>query len=215
MRHAGVQEIVAIEGRDFNIEKAELVQSILNASKVRFLQGNLETFDFAPLGQFDAVYCVGVLYHLPRPWELLEKLANVADVLYINTHYCARREITMTLHGYEGKQWDEFGYEDPLSGMSAWSFWPTLEALTRMLRHAGFVAESSIPIRWAPVKVRMGRRSWRGGARHCPRTRNRCSRKGHGRFSASCLHPRGRCERRKRLGGGSVLAHCVGERGRC
>ena len=140
-RHPGVREVIAIEGRDFNIEKAEYVRGILGASNVRFLQGNLETFDFAPLGRFDAVYCVGVLYHLPKPWELLAKLASVADALYINTHYCPLNEVAMTLHGYEGKKWDEFGYEDPLSGMSAWSYWLTLEALTRMLLDCGFVAE--------------------------------------------------------------------------
>jgi SAM-dependent methyltransferase len=140
-RHPGVREVVAIEGRDFNIEKAEFVQGVLGASQVRFLQGNLETFDFRPLGRFDAVYCVGVLYHLPKPWEFVAKLAKVTDLLYINTHYCPRNEISMTLHGYEGKQWAEFGYEDPLSGMSAWSFWPTLRALTQMLRDAGFIPQ--------------------------------------------------------------------------
>src|SRR5262249_34213833 len=34
-----------------------------------------------------------------------------------------------------------FGYQDPLSGLSAWSFWPTLPALATMLANAGFVAE--------------------------------------------------------------------------
>ena len=140
-RHPGLREIIAIEGRAFNLEKAEFVRKLLGVGNVRFLLGNLETFDFAPLGKFDAVYCVGVLYHLPKPWELLTKLAKVADYLYINTHYSPHNEIAMSLSGYEGKRWNEFGYDDPLSGMSAWSFWPTLRSLADMLLRSGFVPE--------------------------------------------------------------------------
>src|SRR5438309_9844020 len=68
-RHAGVREVVAIEGRAFNIEKATFVQQALGIKNVVFLQDDLESYDFTPLGRFDAVYCVGLLYHLPRPWE--------------------------------------------------------------------------------------------------------------------------------------------------
>jgi len=140
-KHPGITEIVAIEGRTYNIEKAELVKKVLAIQNVHFILGDLESFDFTPLGRFDAVYCVGVLYHLPNPWELLAKLATLTDTLYINTHFCPSNQIGLTLQGYEGKKWLEFGYEDPLSGMSSWSFWPTLKSLTTMLQDAGFVPE--------------------------------------------------------------------------
>jgi SAM-dependent methyltransferase len=140
-RHPRVDQVIAIEGRGFNIDKATFVKHALAANNVTFLEGDLEAFDFTPLGRFDAVYCVGLLYHLPHPWELLAKLAKVSDILYINTHYCPLSQAALTLHGYEGKKWLEFGYEDPLSGMSSWSFWPTLPALARMLLEAGFVPE--------------------------------------------------------------------------
>lgn len=140
-KHPGVDEVVALEGRDFNFEKALFAKEVLEVENVTFLEANLESFDFTPLGRFDAVYCVGVLYHLPNPWELLLKLRSVADILYINTHYCSRTEVAMTLHGYDGKQWLESGYHDPLSGMSSWSWWPTLDALAMMILDAGFVPE--------------------------------------------------------------------------
>jgi SAM-dependent methyltransferase len=140
-RHPGVQEVVGIEGRDYHFEKAQLVRKALGASNVTFLHRDLESFDFSRLGRFDATYCVGVLYHLPRPWELLARLAPVTDVLYLNTHYCPRKEVEMALGGYEGKKWLEGGYDDPLSGLSAWSFWPTLEALCEMLLDNGFLPE--------------------------------------------------------------------------
>ncbi len=140
-KHPGVDQVVAIEGRDYNFEKAKYVERTLQIKNVIFLEADLESFDFAALGRFDAVYCVGVLYHLPNQWELLVKLERVTDILYINTHYCPRNEMAVTVHGYEGKKWLESGYQDPLSGMSSWSFWPTLDALAMMILDAGFVPE--------------------------------------------------------------------------
>src|SRR5262249_20462097 len=122
--HPSVQEVVGIEGRDYHVEKADLVRRALGATNVTFAHADLEAFDFVPLGRFDAVYCVGLLYRLPRPWDLLARLSGVADMVYLNTHYCARSEVETTLHGYRGRRWREAGYDDPLSGLSAWSFWP-------------------------------------------------------------------------------------------
>lgn len=140
-RHPGVQEIVAVEGRDYHVAKAKWVQKALGVTKIKFLQADLETFDFTSLGRFDAVYCVGLLYHLPEPWALLEKLARCADIIYLNTHYCLQNQANMTAQGYEGMKWLEGGYTDPLSGMSSWSFWPTLKSLANMLLDTGFVPQ--------------------------------------------------------------------------
>ena len=140
-KRPGVEEIVAVEGRDYNVEKARLVQRLLGITNVTFVEANLETFDLKSLGRFDAVYCVGLLYHLPKPWELLAKLKEVSDVLYLNTHYCRANCVSRTVDGHEGANWREFGYRDPLSGLSNWSFWPTLKSLTKILLDAGYVPE--------------------------------------------------------------------------
>jgi hypothetical protein len=55
---------------------------------VRFV--HLETFDLTTLGSFEAVFNGGLLYHLPRPWELLERVARVTDQLYLSTHSLRR-----------------------------------------------------------------------------------------------------------------------------
>lgn len=137
----GVTEVVAIEGRDYNIEKARFAQRLLGLTNVTFIEANLETFDFKSLGRFDAVYCVGLLYHLPKPWELLTRLNDVSDVIYLNTHYCRASCASRKADAYEGANWYEMGFEDPLSGLSNWSFWPTLKSLTHMLADAGFLSE--------------------------------------------------------------------------
>lgn len=132
-------EIVAVEGRDYNIAKARFVQRLLGITNVTFIEANLETYDLASLGRFDAVYCVGLLYHLPKPWELLTRLQGVSDVIYLNTHYCRENRSVRTVCGYEGADWRESGFKDPLSGLSTWSFWPTLKSLSQMLLDAGFL----------------------------------------------------------------------------
>ncbi len=70
----GVEEVVAIEGRAANIRKAELVTRLLEVRNVRYVEANLETTDLlAQFGRFDAIFCSGLLYHLPEPWKLIEQ----------------------------------------------------------------------------------------------------------------------------------------------
>jgi SAM-dependent methyltransferase len=140
-KHPGVEEVIAIEGRDFNLAKARFVQELLGIRNVRFLQGDLETFNLRALDRFDAVYCVGLLYHLPNPWDILAQLSDLTELVYLNTHYCPKNQVELTIGGYQGKKWKEFGYADPLSGLSSWSFWPTLESLAHMFLDTGFVPE--------------------------------------------------------------------------
>jgi cyclopropane fatty-acyl-phospholipid synthase-like methyltransferase len=46
---------------------------------------DLENWDPAPLGKFDAVLCFGVLYHLSAPAEFLAACARAAPQLYLET----------------------------------------------------------------------------------------------------------------------------------
>src|SRR5687767_8325594 len=49
-QHPGVTRVLAIEGREGNIRRAEFARSLFNARTVEFLQANLETTDLAKLG---------------------------------------------------------------------------------------------------------------------------------------------------------------------
>ncbi len=135
-----VARVVGIEAREGNVARARLALSLLPTPKVEFVLGNLETMDLSPLGSFDAVFCSGLLYHLPRPWELLARLPGVAPDLFLWTHYAPSSRARGEEGGYAGIAVGEFGLEDPLSGMSAGSFWPTLPSLVSMLRASGYLA---------------------------------------------------------------------------
>lgn len=135
----GVQKIVAVEGRKSSLEKARFVQAVNGQSKVAFTHASLETLDLTKLGRFDAVVCMGLLYHLPKPWTLIEGISRVSDGLFLWTHYAADSEARKVRHGYVGRVYREWRFLfEPLSGLSFTSFWPTREMLVRMLGDHGF-----------------------------------------------------------------------------
>lgn len=136
-------EVVAIESRSVNLARAKWVQSLLGVPSATFHQMNLDQDELAHLGTFDVIYNVGLLYHLVRPWDLLEKLARLSGAMFLWTHYANDAKFTAGEKKYQGIRYQEFGHSDPLSGMAEYSFWPTLEELKRMLGDAGFV-ESEI-----------------------------------------------------------------------
>jgi SAM-dependent methyltransferase len=137
-RFPGVERVVAIEGRKSNVDKAQFIQQMLDIQNVEFVVANLESFDFSTKGPFDAVFCVGLLYHLPKPWTLIEKSSKASQNLFLWTHYAPEKEANLEMNGYRGVNYKEFGLSDPLSGMSPQSFWPTLDHLKRMLLYYGF-----------------------------------------------------------------------------
>lgn len=133
-----VKYVLGVEGRDFNVEKARFVQGLLKMTNVEFVTANLETTDLASHGEFDAVFCSGLLYHLPKPWELIERISRVSPNVFMWTHYTKEEDINTSANGWPGFTYQELGLADPLSGMSADSFWPTLEGLQDMLKKYGF-----------------------------------------------------------------------------
>ena len=92
----------------------------------------------AYFGRFDAVLCSGLLYHLPRPWELLDRLPAAAPGLLLATHYAAAGAVDTSVDGIPGHWYTEQGYTDSLSGLSPRSFWMTVPAIVERLRSAGY-----------------------------------------------------------------------------
>lgn len=137
-RALDAQRVVGVEGRPANADRARLVMRTLGLSNVEIHQGDLETLDLSTLGRFDAVFNCGLLYHLPRPWELLGRIADVTRGMYLSTHYCRDEQVNAEVNGYSGLLYGEHGLDEPLSGLSPQSFWPTRASLLAMVRNAGF-----------------------------------------------------------------------------
>ncbi len=137
-RQPGVERVLAVEGRPSNIDKAKFIGSLLGVSNVQFKQANLEQLQLVSLGYFDAIFCCGLLYHLPEPWKLISQAPLVAPSLFVWTVYANENEATIEIDGLRGREYIEGGLNEPLSGLSPKSIWLTLPSLVELLKRSGY-----------------------------------------------------------------------------
>ena len=162
--HQRVEHVTAIEGRTANLEKARLVQRLLGVDNVTFVEADLETAELDGLGRFDSLFCVGLLYHLPQPWTLIDRFSSVTDRVFLQTHYAATAEETRD--GRPGRSYPEYGSSDPLSGLSHAPFWLTLPALNAQLERNGYAVrelERNLEHPNGPIVTLVAQRSSPGG----------------------------------------------------
>lgn len=131
-------QVLGIEERQANVEKAKFVQQLLRLRNVEFIQADLEKTELSTFGQFDAVFCSCLLYHLPEPWKLIKEIGNISHKLFIWTHYATEDKANEIVHGFHGFWYQECGVKDPLSGLSIKSFWITPPSLKEMLKQYAF-----------------------------------------------------------------------------
>jgi tRNA (mo5U34)-methyltransferase len=84
---AGCDFVAGIDGRQMHIDQANLVfeQKHVDAGRYEFIVGNVLS-DPWPAGDFDVVLCLGLLYHISKPVELMERIAATkADLVVIDT----------------------------------------------------------------------------------------------------------------------------------
>jgi tRNA (mo5U34)-methyltransferase len=83
---AGAAFVLGVDARAQHVEQAQLVFRArgVPADRYRFTQANV--FDMTPHslgGRFDVVLCLGLLYHVCKPMELLERIGAVNDDLLL------------------------------------------------------------------------------------------------------------------------------------
>ena len=108
-------------------------------SKVETMVGDFMTMDLEPLGTFDVVLFLGVLYHMENPLASLRRVASLSNgSVIIETH-------AMVIPGYEHLEICEFYSSNQLArDVSNW-WGPNLKALEGMCRAAGFVRVEVVP----------------------------------------------------------------------
>jgi 2-polyprenyl-3-methyl-5-hydroxy-6-metoxy-1,4-benzoquinol methylase len=79
-------QVLGLEVRESNIAACNYVKSKTNLPQLEFVQDN--ALNIASYGEFDAVFCCGLLYHLDRPKHFLETLSAVTKkLLIVQTHF--------------------------------------------------------------------------------------------------------------------------------
>lgn len=84
---AGAEFVLGVDGRQMHIDQAQLVMETkrIEPSRYRFVRANV--FEWEPEDQFDVVLCFGLLYHVCRPVELLERSSRWnRDLLVIDSN---------------------------------------------------------------------------------------------------------------------------------
>lgn len=154
-------EVVGIEGREANIEKARFAKEVLALEKLELVQDDVRNLSKEKYGYFDVVLCLGILYHLDVPDVLtfLERIAEVCQgFVLIDTHVSIVPEKSY-LHGgrnYWGRAYKEHDVNSTSEDRARqlWasldnpeSFWLTRTSLYNALSHVGFtsVYECHVP----------------------------------------------------------------------
>jgi tRNA (mo5U34)-methyltransferase len=84
----GADFVLGLDGRRMHIDQANFVFEVKEIDKDRYDFREANVFDFAyeEFGDFDIVLCLGLVYHLNKPVELMETIARVnSDVVVIDT----------------------------------------------------------------------------------------------------------------------------------
>jgi SAM-dependent methyltransferase len=154
-------EVVAIEGRQGNVEKTQFLKDALGLERLGIVRGDVRSLSAEAHGRFDLVLCLGLLYHLEgiAAVRLVHAIAEMTRRLVVfETHVALapRSSITVDDRIYWGRPIREFDPGAPLEMQerlsrsalgNAESFWLTRASLFNLLTDAGFtsVAELHVP----------------------------------------------------------------------
>lgn len=149
--------VLGVEGREANFEKAELIRRYYDLANLRFALRDVKTLDPERDGVFDVVVCCGLLYHLDDPFSFLETLSRLTargGLLFLDTHVAPKGSTKVAEVGdlttveHDGRTYDGRWAHEPREGNvldQHWSavsndrsFWPTRRSLIRGVYHAGF-----------------------------------------------------------------------------
>jgi SAM-dependent methyltransferase len=83
--------VLGVDVRESNIEACRYVQSKTNLPNLRFVCDDV--WNLARYGEFDVVFCCGLLYHLDRPRQFLEMISTLTTkALIVQTHFSTQEE---------------------------------------------------------------------------------------------------------------------------
>ncbi len=155
-------EVVALDARKQRMKQGVACAVRQGLENVRFVQEDVRRVTREAFGSFDAVYFLGLLYHLDAP-DVFSVLENVAGqctrLLIVDTLISPATETEVEWRGetYPGKRFREHGDEDAdevrrsrvlKSIDNTFSFRFTRESLLKALQAAGFtsVYECRVPL---------------------------------------------------------------------
>ncbi len=154
--------VLAIEGREQNIEKSRFTKRALKLDNIEFVQGNVVELSPEKHGRFDVVLCLGILYHLDDPdvFSMIERIGATCDGFAVFDTYVSLAPINRYSYNgqtYRGRDIKEHnaGEEESAKRAKLWaslhntkSVWITKATLYNMLMRSGFTSiyECDVPL---------------------------------------------------------------------
>lgn len=146
--------VVAIEGREANIEKARFTKRVLGLENLEFVLGDIRDLSRDKYGAFDVVLCLGILYHLDAPdvFNLVENIGLVCNGLTVFDTYVSlvpKRRYLFQDKEYWGRDIAEHRADQSVAERlnklwssldNAKSVWLTNHTLLNLLTRCGFTS---------------------------------------------------------------------------
>lgn len=144
--------VLAVDARTDRMNDGIRIAKDLGLTNLRFEQNDVRKITVESHGEFDIVYCLGMLYHLdvPDAFHVLENLHEMCrDWLVIDTHFSrnAQQQAAHKGRTYQGTKVREHEDSDSdsvrkskllMSIDNTFSFQFSKESLTRLLTEIGF-----------------------------------------------------------------------------
>jgi len=125
----GCKYVLGVDHQEMAIEQAELVFEMreIQPERFEFRLGDVYALDPATIGQFDVVLCLGLLYHVSQPVQLMAALSALAsDFLVVDTQLVPSDASMFEL------------YEDPSAAGTSFALRPSPRAVMDLAQDYGF-----------------------------------------------------------------------------
>jgi 2-polyprenyl-3-methyl-5-hydroxy-6-metoxy-1,4-benzoquinol methylase len=133
-RRAGARSVLGVDVSAKNVEQAEFVRDVAGLDGIEYRVCRANDVTRAALGEFDLTLFLGLLYHLDKPIEALERLYDVTRRWAVVDTTLARADVPSGVPMLR-LEWDDV-HEQNISNRLA--LVPSKAAVPMMLKTAGF-----------------------------------------------------------------------------
>lgn len=154
-RKHGADHVLGIDTGDYWVEQSEFIRDVIQIDHVEFRRMSVYELSNESVGQFEVCLFLGVLYHLMKPIEALEKIREVTKKYLVVDSYCLPVKAPI-LEIYRKPFMPVWTTSAPVAML------PSAGAVEHMLEYVGFNNVGVIPSRGkVPADFRLGiRRAW-------------------------------------------------------
>ena len=133
-RRAGAERVLGVDVSEKNVEQASFIRDMVGLDGIEYRTVNANDVSAAALGEHDVVLFLGLLYHLDKPIEALERLYEVTREFAVIDTNLARADVSPDVPVL--KLEEDQVHEQNVSNRIA--LVPTKTAVPVMLKHVGF-----------------------------------------------------------------------------